>query len=157
MVGSSANTDTTANVHDTVTTVTSTLLDPFRAAVKGGAPWVMVSLATYDRIDPKQPAAYSSKVITSLLRGRLGFTGVVVSDALGAKSAGSLPVGERAAALISAGGDVALTVEISLLAPMVAGVRANAAASSTFRAHLKASVLRVLTAKSALGLVPACR
>src|SRR3954451_14051651 len=144
-----ANTDTTANVHDTVTTVTSTLLNPFRAAVKGGAPWVMVSLATYDRIDPAQPAAYSRKVITSLLRGRLGFNGVVVSDALGAKSSGSLPVGERAAALISAGCDVALTVEISLLAPMVAGVRAHAAASSTFRAHLKASVLRVLTAKSA--------
>ena len=56
-----ANTDTKANVHDTVTTVTSTLLDPFRAAVKGGAPWMMVSLATYDRIDPKQPAAYSSE------------------------------------------------------------------------------------------------
>ena len=153
----SANTDTTAKVHDRVTTVTSTLLDPFRAAVKGGAPWVMVSLATYDRIDPAQPAAYSRKVITNLLRGRLGFNGVVVSDALGAKSAGSLPVGERAAALISAGGDVALTVEISLLAPMVAGVRAHAAASSTFRARLKASVLRVLIAKSALGLVPACR
>ncbi len=152
-----ANTDTTANVHDKVTTVTSILLDPFRAAVRGGAPWMMVSLATYDRIDPSQPAAYSPKVITSLLRGRLGFNGVVVSDALGAKSAGSLPVGKRAAALISAGGDVALTVEISLLAPMVAGVRAKAAASASFRAHLRASVLRVLTAKSALGLVPACR
>jgi beta-N-acetylhexosaminidase len=117
----------------------------------------MVSLATYDRIDPRQPAAYSPSVITRLLRGRLGFDGVVVSDSLGAKSAASLPVGERAAALISAGGDVALTVKISLLAPMVAGVRARAAASSTFRAHLKASVLRVLAAKSTLGLLPACR
>jgi beta-N-acetylhexosaminidase len=152
-----ANTDTTADVHDTVTTMTSVLLDPFRAAVTGGAPWVMVSLATYDRIDPRQPAAYSPSVITRLLRGRLGFDGVVVSDSLRAQSARSLPVGERAAALISAGGDVALTDRIALLAPMVAGVRARAAASSTFRAHLNASVLRVLTAKSALGLLPACR
>jgi beta-N-acetylhexosaminidase len=152
-----ANTDTTKNVHDTVTTANSGSLLPFRSAINAGAGWVMVSFATYDRIDPTQPAAYSPKVVTNLLRTRFGFKGVVVSDALGAKSATSLPVSKRAAALIAAGGDVALTVEASLLAPMIAGVRARAASSATFRAQVKASELRVLTAKAGLGLLPACR
>jgi beta-N-acetylhexosaminidase len=137
--------------------VNSGSLLPFRSAITGGAGWVMVSLATYDHIDATQPAAYSSKVITNLLRTRFGFKGVVVSDALGASSAGALPVSKRAAALISAGGDVALTVEVSLLAPMLSGVRARAASSATFRAQVKASVLRILTAKAAMGLIPACR
>jgi beta-N-acetylhexosaminidase len=152
-----ANTDTTLSVHDTVTTVNSGSLLPFSRAVTAGAGWVMVSLATYDKIDPTTRAAYSSKIITSLLRTRFGFKGVVVSDALGAKSATSLPVSKRAAALIAAGGDIALTVEASLVGPMIAGVRARAASSPTFQAQVKASVLRVLTAKNALGLLPACR
>jgi beta-N-acetylhexosaminidase len=152
-----ANTDTTKHVKDTVTTTTSVRLLPFRAAVDGGAGWVMVSLATYTRIDPDHVAAYSSKVIRGLLRGQLGFKGVVVSDALGAASATTLPVSRRAAAVIAAGGDIALTVEPSLLEPMLEGVRARAASSATFRAQVKASVLRVLTAKRDLGLLPACR
>ena len=73
----------------------------------------MVSLATYDRIDPKHRRRTRPTVITGLLRGQLGFNGVVVSDALGRPvGQDSLPVGKRAAALIAAGGDVALTVEI---------------------------------------------
>jgi beta-N-acetylhexosaminidase len=140
-----------------VTTVNSGSLLPFSRAVTAGAGWVMVSLATYDKIDPTTRAAYSSKIITSLLRTRFGFKGVVVSDALGAKSATSLPVSKRAAALIAAGGDLALTVEPSLVGPMIAGVRARAASSPTFQAQVKASVLRILTAKNALGLLPACR
>jgi beta-N-acetylhexosaminidase len=153
-----ANTDTTVSVHDTVTTAGSGSLLPFRSAITAGAGWVMVSLAVYDRIDATHRAAYSSKVISGLLRGRFGFEGVVVSDDLGlARSASVLPVGRRAAALIAAGGDVALTVDASGVAAMIDGVRARAASSAAFRARVKASVLRVLTAKRDLGLLPACR
>jgi beta-N-acetylhexosaminidase len=152
-----ANTDTTVSVHDTVTTVNSGSLLPFRSAITAGAGWVMVSLATYDRIDAAHRAAYSSKIITNLLRTRFGFTGVVMSDALGAKSATVLPVAKRAAALIAAGGDLALVTDASTVAAMIDGVRARAASSATFRADVKASVLRVLTAKAGLGLLPACR
>ncbi|HTY73487.1 MAG TPA: glycoside hydrolase family 3 N-terminal domain-containing protein [Actinomycetes bacterium] len=152
-----ANTDTTRSVHDRVTSTRSSTLVPFRQAVASGAGWVMVSLAIYDRIDPGHRAAYSSTVVTGLLRGQLGFTGVVVSDSLSAASAAVVPAGHRAADVIAAGGDVALAVDSTLLAPMLAGVRARAAASPAFRAQVKASVLRVLVAKKALGLLPACR
>ena len=46
------NTDHTANVVDTVTTADDPYLRPFRRAIAEGVPFVMVSLATYERIDP---------------------------------------------------------------------------------------------------------
>ena len=52
--------------------------------IRTGHPFVMMSSAVYSRIDPARPAAFSPTVITGLLRGDLGFDGVVVSDDLGA-------------------------------------------------------------------------
>ena len=46
------NTDFTAAVTDTVTTVDEPYLQPFQRAIESGVPVVMVSLATYERIDP---------------------------------------------------------------------------------------------------------
>jgi beta-N-acetylhexosaminidase len=55
-------------------------LAPFRVAVRGGAPIVMVSNATYPEIDSK-PAGWSARVL-DLLRNELGFRGVTITDAL---------------------------------------------------------------------------
>ena len=77
------NTDTTAGVTDTVTTRTSTDITPFRAAISAGAHLLMVSSAYYSRIDASHPAVFSPTVIRGMIRGDLGFTGVVISDDLG--------------------------------------------------------------------------
>ncbi len=69
-----ANTDTTANVHDPVTTVDHPYLRPFRSATQQGTAMVMMSSAIYDKIDPSGPALFSAKVI-SILRG-WGYGGV---------------------------------------------------------------------------------
>src|SRR5450756_282320 len=79
-----SNTDFAAEVVDSVTTADDPYLDSFRAAIDAGVPLVMVALATYTRIDPAHLAAFSPVVIGGLLRGDLGFQGVVVSDDLGA-------------------------------------------------------------------------
>ena len=60
------------------------------------APFVMVSLATYERIDPAGLAAFSPTVIDGMLRGDLGFDGVVISDALGATAVASIAPATRA-------------------------------------------------------------
>ncbi len=78
------NTDFTAAVVDDVTTADDPYVAPFREAIGAGIPFVMVALATYQRIDPANLAAFSPIVIRDLLRGSLGFNGVVVSDDLGA-------------------------------------------------------------------------
>lgn len=106
-----ANTDTTARVVDTTTTAGSASLRPFRAGLAAGSRMVMVSSAVYDRLDPGRPALFSHRIVTGLLRKRLGFAGVVISDDVGGAAAvRSVPVGERATRFVAAGGDVLLDI-----------------------------------------------
>ena len=59
---------------DSVTTADDPYLRPFRRAIAEGVPFVMVSLATYERIDGSSIAAFSRVVIHDMLRRDLGFT-----------------------------------------------------------------------------------
>ena len=150
----SGNTDTTSGVTDTVTTRTDPYLAPFRSAIENHVPFVMMSTAIYSRIDPGTPAAFSSTIVTGLLRGDLGFDGVVISDDLGAaKQVGGFSIGDRAVDFVAAGGDIVLTVVASQAQPMSAALLAKASSESSFRAKVDAAALRVLTAKQELGLL----
>ncbi|BEP13248.1 hypothetical protein acdb102_15590 [Acidothermaceae bacterium B102] len=150
------NTDTTAGVTDTVTRRGDPYLAPFAAAVKANAPFVMMSTAIYSRLDPGVPAAFSKTIIGTVLRGDLGFTGVVVSDDLGnAKQVAAWTAGNRAINFLRAGGDMVLTVNGALLQPMYAAVLAAAVKDPAFRAQVNASALRVLVAKQRFGLISA--
>ena len=75
--------------HVTVPTISadSSLLDnrelvPFRAAVSAGVKIVMTAHIKVGAIDPDTPATLSSAVITGLLRHRLGFDGLVMTDGM---------------------------------------------------------------------------
>jgi beta-N-acetylhexosaminidase len=149
-----ANTDTASQVTDPITTAQSAYLQPFAAAIAAKTPFVMVSTAIYSRIDAKNPAAFSSTIVTGLLRTTLGFHGVVISDDLGAaKQVSSYSVGDRAVRFIAAGGDMVLTVVPSQAPVMEAAILARMTSSPTFAREVDAAVLRVLTAKSARGLL----
>ncbi|WP_202232380.1 glycoside hydrolase family 3 protein [Actinacidiphila reveromycinica] len=151
---SSGNTDFTAGVTDSVTTTDDAYLQPFRAGIQAGTPFVMVSSAIYTRIDPDHQAAFSSAVIRTLLRGKLGFKGAVISDDLGnAAAVADHTPAQRAVDFITAGGDVVLTVRPSDIAPMTSAVLSRMSASSSFRADVAASVRRVLTAKHNAGVL----
>ena len=82
---------------------------PYPAAVSAGVKLVMVSWATYPALDGSHPAGLSATIVNNELRGRNGFTGVTITDALeaGALSAfGS--TGQRAVAAAGAGMDLIL-------------------------------------------------
>ena len=65
---------------------------PFQAAVQAGAKLVMVATAVYPKLDgSKKPAALSNTIISGLLRKRLGFKGVTVTDSLTAPAADRIP------------------------------------------------------------------
>jgi beta-N-acetylhexosaminidase len=148
------NTDTTANVVDSVTTRTSSSLEPFRSGIKAGAPFVMISSATYSRIDPNHQAVFSSVVIKDMLRKDLGFKGVVVSDDLGqAVAVKAVPPAERALNFLSAGGDLVLTIEPNQIPAMAKAVQTRMAQNPAFRDQMNQSVHRVLTAKRQAGLL----
>jgi beta-N-acetylhexosaminidase len=78
---------------------------PFKALAD--APWGMTAHLLFRAIDPERPATISPKVIADIVRGHIGFAGMLVSDDL---SMQALPgsIAERAAATLAAGCDLAL-------------------------------------------------
>jgi beta-N-acetylhexosaminidase len=60
----------------------ATELLPFGAAIAAGIPMVMTAHVLYPALDPRVPATLSAPILQSLLRDRMRFSGVVVSDDL---------------------------------------------------------------------------
>jgi beta-N-acetylhexosaminidase len=84
---------------------------PYIAAIKAGVKLVMVSWASYPKLDPSGlPAGLSARIVQGELRNRLAFKGVTITDAIGAgalRHYGS--VGHRAALAAAAGMDLILS------------------------------------------------
>ncbi len=57
-------------------------IHPFREAVRAGAGSIMVGHLAVPAVDPRLPASLSEKVITGLLREELGYSGLILTDAL---------------------------------------------------------------------------
>jgi beta-N-acetylhexosaminidase len=149
------NTDTTAGVTDGVTAAGDPSVTLFGTlAARRAAPMVMVSLATYPRIDGTQPAAFSSAVVTGVLRHQLHYAGPVISDDLGmAKAVTAVAPGDRAVRFLAAGGTLVLTVAPALLPAMIDAITARAAADPAFAAVVAAAVRTDLRAKARAGLL----
>src|SRR6478736_1442230 len=82
-------------------------LEPFRAAIEAGVACVMTSHVVVSAVDADHPATFSAALLGGVLRGRLGFGGVIVSDALdmaGASSETGIP--EAAVRALAAGVDL---------------------------------------------------
>ena len=149
------NTDTSAVVIDDMTTAGDDQVAAFgRLARSRAHPFVMASTATYTRLDPTEQAAFSSVVLTDLLRGKLGFDGVVISDDVGnARAVGDVPPGERAVRFLGAGGTLVLTVDATLVPEMIDTVLARADGDPAFAAQVDAAVRTALEAKERAGLL----
>lgn len=149
------NTDFSADVHDQLTSRDDPDLATFKAGVAAGAQLVMIASAIYDKIDSENHAVFSSTVIDGMVRGDLGFDGVVISDDMGAAAAvKDVPAGERALRFLRAGGDIVLTIDASEVLPaMTQAVRAEATADAAFNKQLTQSVRRVLSMKDEMGLL----
>ncbi|GAA0923357.1 glycoside hydrolase family 3 protein [Nonomuraea longicatena] len=93
-------------VHADVDTLRARDLPPFRAAIAAGVRAVMCGHLLVPALDPDQPATLSRTVLTGLLRGELGFDGLLVTDAIEMKAvAARHSLGEIAVRALAAGVD----------------------------------------------------
>jgi beta-N-acetylhexosaminidase len=82
-------------------------LRPFAEAIRAGALTVMTSHILVPSIDPSSPATFSRAILQGILRDELGFTGVVVSDALDmAGASGAIGIPAAAVRALAAGCDL---------------------------------------------------
>ncbi|MCL4844922.1 MAG: glycoside hydrolase family 3 protein [Acidobacteria bacterium] len=128
-------------------------LPPFRAAIEAGAEAVMSGHIEMPALDPTPgtPATLSRPMVTDLLRGELGFDGLIYTDSMGMHAVSKmLPPGEAAVKAVQAGNDVVLHSPDDIGA--IAAVRAAIERGEIDRAQVDRSVERILTAKARLAL-----
>ncbi len=125
-------------------------LPPFKTGIAAGAAGVMVAHIELPAIDPeKQPATFSPKVISTLLRP--GFDGLIYSDSMKMAAITRMATpGEAAVRAVKAGIDVILDSPDSAAA--AAAIVSAVKAGEVPRARVEESARRILEAKVRLGL-----
>ena len=123
---------------------------PFSAGIAAGAPFVLVSHNIVNCMDDTLPASLSPKV-HEVLRGTLGFDGLIVTDDLAMDAVKSYAQDGSAAVLaLLAGNDMIVTTDYREQIPQViAAVERGELDEREIDAH----VYRVLREKQALGLI----
>ena len=69
-------------VKEDIDTLDQCDLIPFQAAIRSGVSGVMLSHILYEKLDPDWPASLSVSIARDLLRNRMGYTGLVMTDDL---------------------------------------------------------------------------
>ncbi|MFF4008253.1 glycoside hydrolase family 3 N-terminal domain-containing protein [Streptomyces sp. NPDC001717] len=125
---------------------------PFRAAVRAGVDAVMTAHIVFLALDPSgDPATLSRPIVTGILRERLGFRGVVVTDALDMAGVRQKYGDERVPVLaLLAGCDQLLNPPDLPLA--YRSVLAAVESGELSEARIDESVLRILELKARRGL-----
>ena len=128
-------------------------LKPFETAIARGIDSIMTAHMAVPAIEPEEiPATASPKILTGLLRGDLGFRGIIVTDAMDmAGFAAQFNSGEGSVRALEAGADVLLMPPDPELA-IRAVVKAVESGRLT-RKRIDESVMRVLAAKVSVGLI----
>jgi beta-N-acetylhexosaminidase len=127
---------------DHVVSVWTSPLAPFARAVAAGVKLVMVSSASYPHLDTSgTPAVFSRPIVTDLLRRRIGFTGVAVTDALDAPAAAQTR--DAPGRALAAGIDLLLYTGSSAAHAAYLQLAHDAAGSAAVRANIARAAAHV--------------
>lgn len=150
--------DTSTDSHKTLPTVSHSAerleqveLAPFRTYVAAGMPAIMTAHLCVPALDPSgTPASLSRPVTTGLLRERMGFDGIVFTDALAMKGAVAPDGGNNCVAALRAGADVLL--QPAAVSTDIDAVMAAIASGKLTQEQIDRSCRRLLMAKYRAGL-----
>ena len=128
-------------------------LPPFEAGIKAGVPLVMASHALFTALDRKHIASQSRPILTTLLRRKLGFKGVVITDSMEAAAVVKRSSIELASLrAIAAGADIVLLTGPGSFPRVYRQLLTGARRSKKFRARIAEAAARVIVLKRSLGL-----
>jgi beta-N-acetylhexosaminidase len=145
------NTDDAAVTIDASRAELDTDLEPFRAAIDADAPLVMASHALYPALDGEHIASQSPAILDDLLRGELGFDGVVMTDSLEAEAVLARSSVEVAAERsLAAGADLLLMTGRGSWIRVFPHLLDRARRSPALRARIAESAARVRRLRSTL-------
>jgi beta-N-acetylhexosaminidase len=123
-------------------------LAPYRVAT----PLVMVGHARYPALDADHIASQSHAIVTGLLRGRLGFRGVAMTDSMEAQAVTATgDVGSAAVRAISAGEDLLLLTGPGSFPRVRVALLAEARRSPSFRRRVAQAAGRVAALRATLA------
>jgi beta-N-acetylhexosaminidase len=150
--------------HHAIATISGTLddvrrrdLPPFAAAINAGAAAVMPGHLRVPELTGDLPASMSAAAITGLLRGELGFGGVVISDALEMKATNTFGIPGAAVRSVAAGMDLLCLgrdTDFEMYLAVRAALAAAVASGELPGARLEEAAARVTSLRSGLGATP---
>jgi beta-N-acetylhexosaminidase len=147
--GATVNTDDGPSVIERTRDQLEDDLQPYVIAINMETEFVMVGHATYPALDGENIASQSPEIVDGLLRDRLGFEGVAMTDSLEAGAVQAVTdVEEAALASVRAGIDVILTTGRGSYTRVYRALLAEAREDEAFRERVRASAARVLAAQS---------
>ena len=155
--------DVTLDPHKTLPTIDASMAQlqsqhfaTFRALLAHNPGMIMVTHVIVNAIDPTMPATLSPKLVNGVLRGQLGYDGVVMTDSLymqGIAIRYNLP--EAGVLSVIAGDDLLEgAFDTSSMAGMITALKAAISSGRISVARIDQSVMRILKLKIRFGLLP---
>jgi beta-N-acetylhexosaminidase len=147
---------TLPTINDSMAQLQAQHFATFRALLSHNPGMIMVTHVIVNAIDPKMPATLSPKLVNGVLRGQLGYDGVVMTDSLymqGIAIHYNLP--EAGVLSVIAGDDLLEgAFDTTSMAGMIAALKAAIASGRITVARINQSVMRILKLKIRFGLLP---
>ena len=129
---------------------------PFKAGIAAGVDGIMVTHIVMKAIDDTYPASLSHKVITGVLRKKLGYRGVIITDGLGMGAIGEFKRAHHIASIdvlaLQAGDDAVLADDYATAIPAIKAALKNKQLTAK---QIQQADLHLLQLKNKLGLLSA--
>lgn len=136
-------------VHKSLAELEKFELVPFSHAVEEGADMVMIGHLLLPKIDPDYPSSLSEAIITELLRKRIGFDGVIITDDMTMKAiTGNFDIGSAAVMSVKAGNDIVMVAhDYEKMIKVISELKKAVQEGDISEARINESVTRILQLK----------
>ncbi len=148
--------DTSVDSHLALPTVSKTREEleklefiPFEHAISQGADMVKIAHLLLPELDPDFPSSLSRIVINDLLRERMGFKGVIITDDLSMNAISDhYNLGDAAVRTVQAGSDIIMVAhDHTLIMSALSGLKKAVESGSLTEERIDESVMRILQLK----------